>query len=334
MNNPETSVADSKRCTLQPASIFLRKLFKPLFTANSPITPLFRKLRVRSLLKVPPEVNIETISICNARCVMCPIDRLSRPKKAMDLNLFKKIVDECTAAGVKCIKLHNYGEPLLTPNFDQMLQFIRKRSKKIDIQFATNGSLLNERWARLLIQAKVNQIMVTIDGALKETYEKIRRGLSYDIVTANVSNLLALKRQMRSEYPEVIVEIIEMEETKKEIDAFIKQWQGIADKIAVNSYSTRAGAFSGNEFTIKSRPCFRLWKQMVITSTGQVAACCTDWDCKMVIGDLRTQSLLEVWQGTAINELRRLHLDGRMADIPLCSKCNPASWDSIPEWWY
>ena len=334
MKEQRNSETSSQTEVLQTASIFLRKLFKPLLTGHSPVKPLFRKRRVRSLLKIPPEVNIETISICNARCTMCPIDGLTRPKKAMDPDLFNKIVNECIAAGVKCIKLHNYGEPLLTPNFDQMLQYIRKRSQKINIQFATNGSLLNDRWARLLIQAKVNRIMVTIDGARKETYEKIRRGLSYEQVTANVSNLLALKKQMRSKYPEVIIEIIEMEETKNEIDAFIKQWRGIADKVAVNSYSTRAGAFSGNEFTAKSRPCFRLWKQMVITSTGQVAACCTDWDCKMVIGDLRTQNLLEVWQGTAINKLRRLHLDGRMADILLCSKCNPASWDNIPEWWY
>ena len=334
MKDQEKSEPSSKIETLQPASALLRKLFKPVLTGHSPIKPLFRKFRVRSLAKVPPEVNIETISICNARCTMCPIDKLTRPKKAMDMDLFKKIVDECLAAGVKSIKLHNYGEPLLTPNFDQMLEYIRQRSQEIDIQFATNGSLLSDRWARLLIQTKVSRIMVTIDGARKETYERIRRGLCYEKVTANVSNLLALKWQMRSKYPEVVVEMIESEETKNEIPIFINQWQGTADKVAVTAYSTRAGAFSGNEFTTKPRPCFRLWKQMVITSTGQVAACCTDWDCKMVIGDLRTQSLLEVWQGAAINELRRLHLDGRMAEIPLCSKCNPASWDGMPEWWY
>jgi sulfatase maturation enzyme AslB (radical SAM superfamily) len=334
MKDQEKSELSSTIETLQPASVLLRKLLKPLLTGHSPVKPLFRKFRVRSLVKVPPEVNIETISICNARCTMCPVDKLTRPKKAMDMHLFKKIVDECLAAGVKSIKLHNYGEPLLTPNFDRMLEYIRRRSQRIDIQFATNGSLLNDRWPRLLIQAQVNRIMVTIDGARKETYERIRRGLRYEQVTANVSNLLALKREMGSKYPEVVVEIIESKETRNEIDAFIQQWQGIADKLAVTSYSTRAGALSGNEFTAKSRPCFRLWKQMVITSTGQVAACCTDWDCKLVLGDLRTQTLLEVWRGPAVNELRRLHLQGRMAEIPLCSKCNPASWDGMPEWWY
>jgi MoaA/NifB/PqqE/SkfB family radical SAM enzyme len=319
---------------LRPAIEYLKKLLEALSGSSNPLTPLMRKHKIRCLERVPAEVNIETIPICNARCIMCPIDRLTRPKKAMDLDLFKKIIDECLAAGVKSIRLHNYGEPLLTPQFDQMLHYIRQRSARVNVQFATNGSLLDDRWARILIHEKVNQIMVTIDGAQKETYESIRRGLKYEEVTGNISNLVALRRQMRSKHPKVIVEMIKMEETKNEIDAFIRKWRPIADKVAVTSYSTRAGAFPGNEFTTKYRPCFRLWKQMVITSTGEVAACCTDWDCDLVIGDLRTQSLLEVWRSTLLNKLRRLHLSGCASDIPLCSKCNPASWDSMPRWWY
>jgi sulfatase maturation enzyme AslB (radical SAM superfamily) len=140
----------------QPAIEYLEKLFEILSSPSNPLTPLMRKHKTRCLEKVPTEVNIETISICNARCIMCPIDRLTRPKRAMDLHLFKKIIDDCLAAGVKNIKLHNYGEPLLTPQFDLMLHYIRERSAHVNVQFATNGSLLDDRWARILIRERVN----------------------------------------------------------------------------------------------------------------------------------------------------------------------------------
>jgi radical SAM protein with 4Fe4S-binding SPASM domain len=265
---------------------------------------------------------------------MCPIDKLDRPKKSMDMDLFKRIVNECVASGVKCLKLHNYGEPLLTPGFHQMLRHIRTRSSRIDIQFSTNGSLLDQKWAHVLVQENVNRVHITVDGLSKETYEKIRIGLKYDTVTSNILSFAKLKKQLGAKYPEIYVEIIEMEQNKTELDQFVRHWKGSVDHVSIKQYSTRAGELPGNEFTVQPRPCFRLWKQMVITNTGKVAMCCADWNCRFVLGDVKTHSLSQVWQGDVVRRLRHLHLQGRTAEIPLCKNCNPASWDSFPKWWF
>jgi MoaA/NifB/PqqE/SkfB family radical SAM enzyme len=265
---------------------------------------------------------------------MCPIEKLDRPKKAMDMELFKKIVEDCSESGVRFIKLHNYGEPLLTPGFDQMLRYIRSRGPNIDIIFASNGSLLNEKWARILIQEKVSQIHITIDGFQKETYEKIRVGLKYEEVVNNVKNFMKLKRQLGVKYPEIYVEMIDMDENKNEVAAFLQHWKQAVDYVVVKRYSTRAGQLAGNEFEVQRGPCFRLWKQMVITNTGGVATCCADWNCNSVLGDINTQTLSDIWQGDVVKRLRLMHLQGRADEIPLCENCNPASWDSMPVWWF
>ncbi len=250
------------------------------------------------------------------------------------MNLFKRIVDDYTKSGVRCIKLHNYGEPLITPGFDKMLHYIRTKDPNVEIHFASNGLLLNEKWAHVVINEKVNRISVTVDGAGKETYEKIRIGLKYDTVVKNIRDFMDLKKEIGVEYPELYVSIIQMEETKDELDYFVKQWKDVVDQVVITKYSTRAGELPGNEFCVQPKPCFRLWKQIVVTNTGEVATCCADWNCKSVLGDMRTQSIYEIWQGEVVKRLRQLHLEGLASEIPLCEKCNPASWDFMPHWWF
>lgn len=321
----------------RPVSFFYQAaqgILREWIAKNPFLHPLIRTYRRRALERIPSEVNVETTSVCNARCTMCPIDKITRPKRPMDFGLFEKIVKDCIGSGVRSIKLHNYGEPLLTPRFDKMLHFIRKNSRDIDIQFATNGALLDERWANVLILQRVNKVLITIDGFKKETYEEVRKGLSYDKVVKNVKKLKDIKKRHEAKYPEIVVEIIEMEQTRDEIGDFVKYWENFADQVIVARYSSRAGELGEVGSSRSEGPCFRLWKQLVVTNTGEVALCCTDWNCSMVLGDMRTQTLREIWQGPLLKELRRKHLDGKAAEIPICSRCSPESWDSMPTWWF
>ena len=311
-----------------------KRAIKKQIVRQGYLSPLIRKYRMYIMERIPPEVNIETTSICNSHCIMCPIDRIDRPKRAMDMELFKKIVDECIEYGVKCLKLHNYGEPLITPHFDKMLHYIRSKSPHISIQFASNGFLLNDKWAKIVINEKVDRITVTIDGSTKETFEKVRVGLNYDTLVKNIQHFMDLRKAMKVKLPELYLNIIRMDETRDEIDGFVKQWKNIVDEVGVTSYSTRAGTLPGNEFEVRPVPCFRLWKQMIITNTGKVATCCADWNCESVLGDIRTQSLSEIWRDSIVKRLRRMHLEGLASEILLCKSCNPASWDSFPGWWF
>ncbi|MFQ5893440.1 MAG: hypothetical protein ACE5H5_03925, partial [Nitrospinota bacterium] len=89
------------------------------FMRRFPITyrlPL--RLLGKEIAPWPPEiVKIETTNHCNAVCVYCPRDAMTRPKGLIDEAIFRKLVDECAAEGVKSLHLQNFGEPLL----DKML---------------------------------------------------------------------------------------------------------------------------------------------------------------------------------------------------------------------
>lgn len=268
---------------------------------------------------------------------MCPRENMRRPKATMDFDLFKRIVDQCVELNTRCIKLHNYGEPFLLPSIDKYISYIGEKSRgSIKILLVTNGVLLDDQWADFLINQRVHQVNISIDGATKETYEQIRKNCEFDQVVNNTLNLIQRKKERKAKLPRIVVEFIRMTENEHEIPAFKKMWERLADQVVITNYTTRAGALKGEE-NGRGRariPCFRLWKQLVICSDGEAALCCADWDCEISLGNLNYQSLNEVWNASRINKIRKFHLQKTPAKIPICSRCNPEQWDSTPTWWF
>jgi MoaA/NifB/PqqE/SkfB family radical SAM enzyme len=254
----------------------------------------------------------------------------------MSFELFREIVDQCVELGVNCIKPHGYGEPLLTTQFDKHISYIRQKSSFIKIILVTNGSLLDDEWAKFFIEQEIDQINISIDGTTKNTYENIRRNCDFERVVANTRNLIERKRDRKARRPVIVVRMIRMVETEAERPLFAEIWEPLADEVIISNYITRAGSLAGTESRIQKdrSPCFRLWKQLVVCSNGEAALCCADWNCETPVGDLKSRSLQEVWTGRKINVIRESHLRRKAEEIPICSRCDPEVWDSMPEWWY
>jgi len=134
---------------------------------------------------LPTKLDIEPLSRCNFHCIMCPVSDWPKYQRAGDMSFedFKKLID--SQYGLTEIKLQGLGEPLLARDtFFQMISYAR--SKELWVRTVTNGSLLhlNDNYRRL-IDADPSEVQVSIDGATKETFEKIRRGSKFERVTEN-----------------------------------------------------------------------------------------------------------------------------------------------------
>jgi hypothetical protein len=68
--------------------------------------------------------------------------------------------------------------------------------------------------------------------------------------------------------------------------------------------------------------CTFLFTRFVINSDGIVVACCVDWKRDMIIGDAKSQSLLDIWNGDALHILQIAHLSRHRKKLPLCCECN------------
>jgi pyrroloquinoline quinone biosynthesis protein E len=135
----------------------------------------------------PIKLDIENVSRCNFRCTMCAVSDWHKGQRAADLSLdaFRRLIDE--QIGLVEIKLQGLGEP--TMQRDDYFAMIRyARAKHIWVRTTTNGSLLHLKDNyRKIIDADVNELQISIDGASKEVYEGIRRGANFERVMSNVA---------------------------------------------------------------------------------------------------------------------------------------------------
>jgi radical SAM protein with 4Fe4S-binding SPASM domain len=107
-------------------------------------------------------------------------------------------------------------------------------------------------------------------------------------------------------------------------DEFVRQMEKIDRErwpIQISSYLKRPEHI----YTYVDRPevppdnafCYRQWARMDITPDGDVAPCILYPD--LVVGNLRDQRVLDVWNGPDFTRFRQLR---RREILPVCAKCN------------
>ena len=124
----------------------------------------------------PLRLQIEHSNICNAQCIMCShyFTRNSHPKY-VDFSLLERL--KTILPYVEKITLHGVGEPLAHPRIAEFIEFYHDQGIRVGCN--TNLSFMDKRLAEAIHEA-FSSIVISCDGAEKETYEGIRKGLSFE----------------------------------------------------------------------------------------------------------------------------------------------------------
>lgn len=286
-------------------------------------------IQKHTILKSKPNIlNIEVTNVCNLDCSVCPSKKLVK-RGFIDISLLEKIIRENKdVLENQCVWLHFSGEPLLHQKLSQIVSLFRNNN--IETRLSTNATLLNENIAYDLMDAGLGYIVFSMDGYNKETYESIRKGAKFDVVEKNILNFLRIKKENGFK-TKTQIQFIRINTNKNEQKSFIKKWKETdVDFINVKSFSTRAGRVEHIEhFTeikkinnkIKKRPaCFYPWETLIVLWDGRVITCCQDLLGELVVGDIKKQTLIEIWNSTTMVDLRKRQLMGDFSMVP-CSKC-------------
>ena len=280
----------------------------------------------------PHALNVELTAICDSKCIHCPRQEMDRVMRPMPLPLFTKLVDQAAELGIPELHPNGFGELMTLRNLEAYLDIISNRSHRFKIVINTNGYRMTEEKIELLIKHRVALLNICIDGATAKTAETIRVGLEFDQIEANIHRLMAIRRERRLGYPKIRVGLVKIPQNIAEVPAFLDRWQGKVDYVGVDGYSNRAGSLTDKFRTEaaaetvapNARPgtCVLPFKDLNIWADGRAVLCCNDWNEQHPVGDLNTQSLAEIWQGAALAEARRLHREGKGAELPICASCN------------
>jgi len=275
--------------------------------------------------RLPEIVQIESTNICNAKCVFCPRDDMHRRQGIMSVDLFRKIVDECVELGITHVRMHNYGESFIDKQLVEKIRYAKARGIQ-EVGMISNGSLITDPVARGIIEAGLDAINISVDAAGKDVFEATRIGLKYDKVIANIERLVRLRAESGKRRPKLILSFVRQNNSADE-QAFIAHWRAIADKVHVTDLHNWAGTL--NTESDVNYPCYRPWLTFTVLWDGRVSLCCADFDGKVVLGDLNSSSIREIWNAEPYRLARREHLERGGPDI--CRSCDLPRKDS-PLW--
>ena len=167
----------------------------------------------------PVCVYLETTNRCNLLCTTCPrtYEELEPPAD-MSWELFTSIVDQIP--DLQRAVLHGVGEPMLVKNLPKMVRYLKDRGSYV--LFNTNGTVLNERNGRALIEAGLDELRVSLDAANAKSFRAIRGKDYFGRILRNVRAFRNLQEREGKDRPRVSAWLTGLKETVAELPAFVR----------------------------------------------------------------------------------------------------------------
>lgn len=316
---------------------YRRRIYdSPLFDFS--VQPLADKLTAW-----PQVMVIDNTNSCNAKCVWCPNPDLTN-LGVMKMDLYRKIIDDYATRGGR-LRFGTFGEPLLDKTFGQKIEYLKRYPSITKAEVLTNAFFLNQKIIPILIENSVG-VEISLDELDKETFEDVKK-MSYDVVRKNIVDFLEANDRSPNPVPvnfrvKTLKTIAETEnhEFYRKISShnctieltpidenIITSWAGKFDKgtffkTFVKDFS-QFKKFSYKNYNLSNpAPCVQLWKWLIIYWDGTVVLCCVDMFSETKMGDLKEQSIQEVWQGQPLENVRRKMISRKRFDIPICQNCD------------
>ena len=263
----------------------------------------------------PKRLELELVSHCNLKCTYCPRHYLDDLKGYIDLDLYKKIIDEAEQHEDLIVVLHRRGESMLHPKFCEMLNYISGKFK--EVQMATNATKLTEEKYEAIVSG-LDFLSFSLDTP--DRFNKTRIPANYKQVEEKILDFLEFN-QGRVKTQASMVKTLET--TDEMCTEFTSIWQDKVDRVRIYEEHSNNGEFGSLLNPRKNRkPCVMPIYEMLIYDTGVVARCNHDWNSDGM-GDITKSSLKEIWMSQKYIDLRNQHVTQNLTD-PVCSKCD--SW--------
>ena len=298
-------------------------------------------------LQKPFTVLIEPSSCCNFKCVQCfqgikEESYFTRNRMNMPLERFRKIIQQLQAwegPKIKVLKLSLYGEPLINPDFCEMLRIAREADIAERIETTTNASLLTCAIAEKLVEYRLDYARVSIYAPDQHKHEQITGSkINIDAIHENLRILQKIKKQHNSEKPFVSVKMLDT--YGEDNDRFIQMYQDVADELYIdkphswiktgdadfmkNYYQDGIGAAVDDfkQHSTKRIACPMAFTTMVVRSNGDVAPCCVDFIGGTNLGSVEDHTMREIWYSGRWLEFQKMQLQNRKQENYSCSRCD------------
>ncbi|MFQ5629259.1 MAG: radical SAM/SPASM domain-containing protein [bacterium] len=290
---------------------------------------------------LPPVITVEPTNICNLDCPLCVTGsgKMARVGGRMSIETFQKLIDEI-GDRIWYVIFYHQGEPYMNKAFLPSVQYAKKH--KLYTETSTNAHFLNRKNAERTVESGLDTIIVSVDGATQESYEKYRVKGKLARVLEGICTLVAAKNRLRSKTPYILLQFLAMRHNEHqipEIKAMSKDLgvdRLLLKNIQVETYREalewmpKAENFQRyriGEQNISVRQggkgvCPRPWLSSLVNWDGTVVPCCFDKNGHHTMGDIKnSEHFVQVWSKSDYKEFRDKMLNQRY-EIDICRNCN------------
>ncbi len=298
----------------------------------------------------PLSLFVEPTNLCNFRCSPCVHGSENTrndlaPLRNMEMGLYKKLIKELSewdGPPLKLLRLAMLGEPLVNPEFCEMVRIAKEAHVSERVDTFSNGSLLTEEIAEKLVSHGLDVIRFSIYAAEDNHHQEVTKSkCPVNKIRDNIKLLREKRDSEKKAKPYIIVKMFDT--FSDENTAFFELYRDIADEVALENVHN-ATNYSGNDLVemyyhdkekvqrVKSEyernlykeriACPRPFMAMVINNIGDCLMCTHDPAKGTKIGNAYQNTLMELWTGKNMFEFRKMMLENRKYENRICARCD------------
>ena len=276
----------------------------------------------QQIANYPLLVDIELSSICNLTCPMCYTITDDFKKQVnttrMDWDLYKKIIDEI-GGKVTAVRLSLRGEPTLHTKFIDAIRYAKDSGIK-EVSTLTHGGKLTLPYFKKMVDAGIDWITISADG-VGETYERVRKPLKFNNLLDKIRCIKQYKEEHKLKRPVLKVQGIWPAIKECGPDIYYSTFSPNVDLVAFNPLIDYLVNDTHIEY-LEDFTCPQQYQRLVIGADGLVMKCSNDEENHEVIGDIKQETVHQVWHGAKMQAVRDMHLQPKgFMQSSVCRKC-------------
>lgn len=284
-------------------------------------------------LKQPLRVNIDPCDACNFKCDFCfQCKNTGFQGNIMSVEIFERVISQLKEFDepINVIQLFCLGEPLINKNVPLFVRRIREENVAKEVKITTNGSLLTHSLIDELMEAQLDEFVISLNGLKDEDFERITNTkVSFENLFDNIKYLYTNKLHCH-----VHIKIVGDYFSQEEQDYFINKIGAYSDTINIDGVTNH---WSGLKSTDKQQQqykvnrevlpkdwpiCSLCFYELVVHSDGSVSPCVADWQKdKQNLGNISDISLKEIWESETRREILVSFLKRTENPYIACRKC-------------
>lgn len=283
-------------------------------------------------IKAPFLVYAEPTSFCNLKCKFCPNSTVNSENKSfMPIETFEKIIHDIREfpERPRVFKFCGIGEPLMNKHTPDMIRRVKETGSADKIIMYSNGVLLNRELNRKIVDAGLDQLNISVEAIDEAGYmEFAGTKIDFDRFVENIADLYENRKQLKL-YVKIHNLAVKSDADK---ERFYSLFGDISDYIQIEGISHIFSDFTSEgeeklidryteDATKKRQVCAICFKTLNVNADGTCSPCSVDWAHRVIVGDIRQESLLDIWNGEKLRELRRRFCTGSISPSEACFDC-------------